>query len=149
MTAIVPLLKDFRAQRIGAEELRSRLESLIALCERKRQALQQTRILAADRQEWESYLRPALDLSYQALIGAAQLGMAYADGPSPELAEGIVYALIQVDKATDFVEQRLSGVSADTRAAVAAGLHELNADASAVRSLQSGQAQGSVTLFDD
>lgn len=148
-SAIIPLLKQFRERQIGAAELKTKLEGMIAFCESKIAALNQTQIIPADREEWDKYLRPALDLSYQALIAAACLGLEYAGNPSQEIAEGIVYAFVQVDKATAFVEQRLGGVSAETRQAVAGQLADLNRDASQVSQLQSGQAQAAVSLFEE
>lgn len=148
-SAIIPLLKQFRERQIGAAELKTKLEGIISFCEGKIAALNQTQIIQADREEWDKYLRPALDLSYQALIAAARLGIEYAGNPSQEIAEGIVYAFVQVDKATAFVEQRLGGVSGETRQAVAGQLEGLNRDASQVSQLQSGQAQAAVSLFEE
>ncbi|MEZ0373515.1 MAG: hypothetical protein ACAI44_30780, partial [Candidatus Sericytochromatia bacterium] len=127
-----------------------KLDGIIALCERKIADLNRTQIIPADREEWDKFLRPALDLSYQALIGAAKLGQEYAKAPSQEIAEGIVYAFMQVDKATNFVEQRLGGVSAETRQAVADELAELQHESSnQISQLQAGHAQAAVSLFDD
>lgn len=149
--ALIPLLARFRAGQLAAPELQEQLSGIVSLCERKIAALNQTRILPADAQEWGQYLRPALELAYQGLIAAARLGHAYADQPSPEIAEGIVYTLMQVDKATGFVEGRLGGVSTETRSALSAELSELGqeADSSQLGSPRQGQAQAALSLFND
>jgi hypothetical protein len=147
--AIIPLLKQFRAGQLTGAELQAQLETILQQCERKRESLKQLQIVPADRAEWERFLLPALDLSYQALIGAAQLGQAYAGNPSQDIAEAIVYAFVQVDKATTFVEQRLGAVSAETRQTLAGELNALDADVSAVKTLSAGHAQSAISLFND
>ena len=57
--------------------------------------------------------------------------------------------LLTFSPLTGDVVTRLTEGMGDAMSVQVVRLHELNADASAVRSLQSGQAQGSVTLFDD
>lgn len=147
--AIIPLLKQFRAQQISAAELSQQLEGIIQFCERKISALGQTRVAAADREEWDKYLRPGLDLSYQALVAAARLGLEYAQNPGPEIAEGIVFAFVQVDKASQFVEQRLGLVSSETRQAMHEELELIKHDGHQLSQLEAGQAQAAVSLFED
>lgn len=148
-SAIIPLLKQFREQQISATALHEQLEQIVQLCERKQAELKQTKVVAADQEEWQQRLQPALDLSYQALIGAARLGQEYAKTPSQELAEAIVYAFVQVDKATAFIEERVQGVSAETQAVLGEELSELKQDGSDMQKLLQGNAQTVTTLFDD
>ncbi|PKL75662.1 MAG: hypothetical protein CVV27_14225 [Candidatus Melainabacteria bacterium HGW-Melainabacteria-1] len=149
VSAIIPLLRQFRAQQLSAEELHAQLDTVVAFCERKIATLNQTRILPAEQAEWDRFLRPGLELSYQGLIGAARLGQEYARTPTQEIAEGIVYAFAQIDKATQFVESRLGGFSAETRATLQDDLEMIARDASQLKSLQQGQAETTISLFGD
>lgn len=147
--AIIPLLKQFRDKEISASELHDKLEKIVQFCERKQTTLDQVRILAADLGDWEKYLKPALELAYKALISAAKLGQEYALNPVQEIAEAIVFAFVQIDKATIFIEKYSGCVSAETQSLVKQAINTSPQDDSEFQKIQHGQAQTIAAIFND
>lgn len=146
---IIPLFKQFREGQLPGDELLEKMDGVIQFCERKIASLERTQIQASDKAEWDEYLRPALELSYKGLIGAAMLCKEYVREQSQEIAEGIVFAFVQVDKLNAFIEQRAGNVSTQTQSLIQSELSQLSQDASQVQNLQNGIAQTEVSLFDD
>ena len=147
--AIIPLLKQFREKTLSANDLHEKLESIVQFCERKQKKLGQVRILATDLESWQTYLKPALELSYKGLVAAAKMGQEYAKNPSQEIAEAIVYAFVQVDKSIAFVEKHSSNVSSETQSILQEEISQLPQDASNIPTIQQGHAQVVASIFND
>lgn len=148
--AIIPLFKQYREGALPAADLISQMDQVIDFCERQLTRLERLTVAEKDKDQWQNKLYPALEYSFKGLIGAAMLCKEYTTQPEPEIAEGIVFAFVQIDKLTAFIEQEVGQTSQDTQAQIQEFTDFIPpADQAELGRLQTGAAQAEVSLFEE
>lgn len=137
---ILELIQAFQSGQLDAPGLTEGLGRIQQFSEKKLRQLEQTQVVEADKEVWDTTLLPGLEACYEGLIGAAAEAQIYAEQRDEQILAGVYHILEQVGLALAIVESASGGVSASTQAAI-----EEASSATDGISLQSSIQSGSAT----
>ena len=145
--SIVELLDAYRKQQVSASEAEQELLAHKNLALNKLKAVATAQVPEADREQWEHFVGPGLEVAFQGLVGAAAEGLVYVQSRNADAYTVAIALAAQAVEITDAVQMRLGLMSEPTQAFITRAL-DPHADVVSMKQALEGTAESSLSFLD-
>ncbi len=145
--SIVEILDAFRKREIELAEAKEGLQQHKQRAEAKKQSIARAQVPAADQEQWNDFIGPGLEVSFQGIVGAASEGLVYLETRDDEAFKVAVALAAQAVEIMEVIELRLGLVSKITQLFVEKALNP-HEDVVAMENTLSGTAESSLSFLD-